>query len=62
METDIATPPLQWRQWDGLLLREIPLAKFRKGVNPKKVTFYTGYADDGIKSFAIFANFSGDIL
>ena len=54
METDTETPPLQWRQWDGLLLREIPLAKFKKGVDPKNVTFNTGYAEDGIKSFSIF--------
>ena len=54
METDVETPLLQWRQWDGVLLREIPMAKFKDGVDPKAVTFNTGYADDGIASFAIF--------
>tara|TARA_B100000470_G_scaffold220808_1_gene209878 strand:+ start:682 stop:1731 length:1050 start_codon:yes stop_codon:yes gene_type:complete len=54
METDVETPLLQWRQWDGVLLREVPMAKFKDGVDPKAVTFNTGYADDGIASFATF--------
>ena len=51
METDTETPPLQWRQWDGLLLREVPMAKFKEGVNPKEVTFDTGYASSAISSY-----------
>ena len=54
METDSQTPPLQWRQWDGLLLREVPMAKFKDGVDPKNVTFDTGYADAAITSFGTF--------
>ncbi|MDA0241021.1 MAG: hypothetical protein O3A84_13485 [Proteobacteria bacterium] len=54
METDPDMPPLQWRQWDGLLLREAPMARFKEGVDPTKVTFDTGYGDAAIESFAIF--------
>jgi len=54
MEIDTDTPLLQWRQWDGQLLREIPMAKFKDGVNPKLVIFDTGYAEDAICSFSTF--------
>lgn len=54
MKTDTETPPLQWRQWDGLLLREVPMAKFKCSVDPKTVTFDTGYAIAGIESFNTF--------
>ncbi|MBR86367.1 MAG: hypothetical protein CMM29_06175 [Rhodospirillaceae bacterium] len=60
METDTETPPLQWRQWDGLLLREVPMAKFKEGVNPKEVTFDTGYASSAISSYEIFSRFQSD--
>lgn len=54
MEIDSETPPIQWRQWDGVLLREIPLARFRDGIDPKTVTFETGYGDAAIGSYATF--------
>ena len=54
METDTETPLLQWRQWDGELLREVPMAKFKDGVDPNSVSFNTGYAEDAIKSFSTF--------
>jgi len=60
METDTETPLLQWRQWDGVLLREVPMAKFKDGVDPKTVTFDTGYAIAGIESFTIFDTLQSD--
>ena len=60
MEIDPETPPIQWRQWDGLLLREIPTTKFKGGVDPKKVKFDTGYGDAAIDSFAIFDRLQGE--
>ena len=54
METDNDAPYLQWRQSDGKLLREIPLAKFKSGIDPNFVTFDTGYADEAINSFSTF--------
>ncbi len=60
METDPETPPLAWRQWDGQLLREIPRAKFRDGVDPDQVTFTTGYGDSAKESFATFDRLQAD--
>ena len=54
METDTDQAPLKWRQWDGVLLREVPMAKFKDGVDPKSVTFDTGYGQDAIESYAVF--------
>jgi hypothetical protein len=54
MEVDTATPPLKWVQWDGKVLREISLVKFKDGVDPSRVAFDTGYADAAIASFAVF--------
>lgn len=54
MEIDADTPPMQWRQWDGLLLREIPQVKFKDGTDISKVTYDTGYGQEAIDSFAVF--------
>jgi hypothetical protein len=54
MEVDTATPPLQWRQWDGVLLREIHRVKFKEGVDLAAVSFELGYAADAIASFKTF--------
>jgi len=60
METDTEQPPMIWRQWDGVVLREVPLAKFKDGVDPKTVKFETGYADAAIESFAVFDRLQGE--
>lgn len=54
METDEEAPYLKWRQWDGKLLREVPLAKFKNGVDHNSVTFNTGYAEQAIDSFSTY--------
>ena len=54
LEIDKETPPLRWRQWDGVLLREIPLVKFKDGIDLDRVTFEPGYAAAAIESFAVF--------
>ena len=54
LEVDKETPPLRWRQWDGVLLREIPLVKFKDGIDLDRVTFEPGYAAAAIESFAVF--------
>ncbi|NQV54950.1 MAG: hypothetical protein HQ503_03755, partial [Rhodospirillales bacterium] len=54
LEVDTAAPPIQWVQWDGVLLREIPLVKFKDSVDPANVKFDTGYADAAIQSFTDF--------
>ncbi len=54
MEVDPDVAPLPWRQWDGVLLREIPRLRFRPGVDPDTVAFEIGYADAARNSFAVF--------
>lgn len=53
-EVDRSIPPFAFRQWDGKLLWEIERLKFRDGVDPATVRFDTGYADDALRSFAVF--------
>ena len=54
MEVDPTTPPIQWRQWDGLVLREIPQMRFKPGVDPAQVRYQTPYVEDATTSFALF--------
>ncbi len=54
MEPDPTVPPFALRQWDGKLLRETPLLRFRSGVDPGRVAFETGYAAAARASYAIF--------
>lgn len=60
MEVDPDTPPMQWRQWDGVLLREVPQIRFRPGVDADTVGFETPYADEAIRSYALFERLQGD--
>lgn len=55
MEEDPTVPPFALRQWDGRLLREMSLLRFRAGVDPERVTFETGYAAAARASYAVFA-------
>jgi hypothetical protein len=54
MEPDPTIPPFALRQWDGTLLREMTLLRFRPGIDPDAVTFETGYAGAARESYAIF--------
>jgi len=54
MEVDPDFAPLPWRQWDGVLLREIPRLRFKPGIDPDAVEFETGYAAAAAESFAVF--------
>ena len=54
MEVDPTVPLFALRQWDGTLLREIPLLRFRAGIDPDGVTFETGYAPAARASYEIF--------
>jgi len=53
MEVDPTVPPFPFRQWDGRVLREIPLLRFRAGVDPDEVAFETGYAAAAEASYDI---------
>ncbi len=54
MEEDPTVPPFALRQWDGKLLREMSLLRFRAGVDPERVRFETGYAAAARDSYAVF--------
>jgi hypothetical protein len=59
-EKDTATPPFQFKQWDGTVVMEWPLLKFRGGIDRSAVVFNTGYARDAIESFKVFARLQVD--
>ncbi|MBI1847622.1 MAG: hypothetical protein HYR86_11710 [Candidatus Rokubacteria bacterium] len=54
MEPDPTVPLFALRQWDGKLLRESALLRFRPGVDPASVTFETGYAEAARASWEVF--------
>lgn len=54
IEIDPTVPPFTLRQWDGKVLRETPLLRFRPDVDPEGVVFETGYAAAARASFAVF--------
>ena len=54
MEVDPTVPLFALRQWDGKLLRETPLLRFRAGIDPDSVTFETGYAPAARASYETF--------
>ena len=54
MELDPDASPLPITEWDGTLLRETELLRFRAGVDPSAVVFETGYAPAAIDSYGVF--------
>jgi hypothetical protein len=60
MEVDPTVPLFALRQWDGKLLREMPLLRFRPGVDPDGVKFETGYAPAALASYESFRALQAD--
>lgn len=60
MEVDPTVPLFALRQWDGTLLRESPLLRFRAGVDPGSVHFETGYAAAAHASYDVFRALRAD--
>ncbi len=54
MEIDPTVPELSLYQWDGKLLRSLPLLRFKTGVNPDEVEFATGYDRAAVYSYGVF--------
>lgn len=54
MEIDPTVPELQLHQWDGKLLRSLPLLRFKEDVDPDSVEFETGYDKAAEYSYKIF--------
>ena len=55
MEIDPHADPLPIVEWNGDLLRETELVRFKDGVDPAGVTFETGYAAAARESYETFA-------
>ena len=54
MEIDPTVPELDLYQWDGKLLRSLPLLRFKDGIDPDDVEFATGYDEAALYSYGIF--------
>jgi hypothetical protein len=54
LEPDPTQKPFDFAQADGKVVYTVNRLRFRDGVDPKTVTFSTGYADDAIRNFATF--------
>jgi hypothetical protein len=52
--------PFQFTQWDGKLIREIPLLRVKPGIRPDPATFATGYAEMAIGSWRLFERLQRD--
>ena len=52
--SDPDAEPLALYQWDGTLIRNTELVRFRRDVDPRSVVFETGYAAAAIDSYAVF--------
>ena len=55
MEVDLGAGTLKLHEWDGSLLRETDLMRFKPGIEPAKVSFDTGYDKASIASWRIFS-------
>jgi hypothetical protein len=62
MEVDPTVPLFALRQWDGKLLRESPLLRFRDGIDPDDVTFETGYAAAATGSYEMFRALQAEVV
>lgn len=54
MEFDDSVPELELHEWDGKLLRSLPLLRFREGVDLDELEFETGYDKAAEYSYGIF--------
>ena len=59
MEVDDAAGILTLNEWDGTLLRETDLLRFKADVDPDTVTFETGYDTAALASWEIFRSLQG---
>ena len=54
MEIDPTVPELTLYQWDGKLLRSLPLLHFKGGINLDQIVFETGYDKAAEYSYGVF--------
>ena len=54
MEHDESVPKFAFKQWDGKIIREVPLLKIKDGTNIDNLVFPIGYSEHAIASFKVF--------
>jgi len=60
LEIDTDQKPFEMKLWTGEVHRTLKRLRFRAGVDPKTVTFETGYGAMAIESFAVFDRLQRD--
>ncbi len=60
LEIDPTVPPFDFTQWDGKVVYTVERLRVREGVNPASLAFATGYADDAIRNYGIFARLKAE--
>ena len=60
LEIDPTVPPFEFTQWDGKVVYTVERLRVREGVDPASLTFATGYADDAIRNYGIFARLGAE--
>jgi hypothetical protein len=60
MEEDPTEPPFRFVQWDGKVIRETMRLRFKPGVDPRGVTYDTGYERAAIASYEVFSRLRGE--
>ena len=53
-EVDPTVPELEIREWNGRLLRAMPLLRFKEGTGLARICFETGYDTAALDSFGVF--------
>ena len=60
LEVDPTVPPFDFTQWDGKVVYTVERLRVREGVDPASLTFETGYADDAIRNYGVFARLKAE--
>ena len=60
LEIDPTVPPFDFTQWDGKVVYTVERLRVREGVDRASLAFATGYADDAIRNYGIFARLKAE--
>ena len=60
LEIDPTVPPFEFTQWDGKVVYTVERLRVREGVDPAGLAFATGYAEDAIRNYGIFARLKAE--
>lgn len=60
IEIDPTVPELEIREWNGRLLRAMPLLRFKDGRDLKSIRFETGYDTAALDSYGVFRTMRSD--